>query len=111
MGLQLTEVNIGNGWFGGVTYRFVSAREPSDVDLGRAERKLTEYRDSAAGLRARGKQKIARSTLDTASSGGFVIAAMDVALWPWPDASYRIIARNRPPEAGERPIIEGAPKQ
>jgi hypothetical protein len=111
LGLQLAEVNVGKGWLGSVTYRFVPAREPSDVDMDRAERKLTEYQELGGGLRYRAKQKIARSTVDTALTGGFTITAMDIVLWPWPDAGYQLTARNRPPEAGERRVIESAPRK
>ncbi len=111
LGLQLAEVTIGKGWTGGATYRFVSAREPSDVDLDQAERRYTAYLAAASGFRARAKQKIARQALDTALGGGFTIAAMEITLSPWPDAAYQLTARNRPPELGERRIIENTPKK
>jgi len=66
---------------------------------------------AASGFRARAKQKIARQALDTALGGGFTIAAMEITLSPWPDATYQLTARNRPPELGERRIIENTPKK
>jgi len=105
LGLQLSEIKVGGGMFSHSSYRFVASRDPSDVDIQRAERKLEEYRNSAGGLRAGIKQRIVRSILDVAGDRNFILTAVVVELWPWPSVSYEISARNRPPEAGERRII------
>jgi len=105
LGLQLSEIKVGGGTFSHSSYRFVASRDPSDVDLQRAERKLDEYRNSAGGLRAGAKQRIVRSILDVAGDRNFILTAVVVELWPWPSVNYEINARNRPPEASERRII------
>ena len=105
VGLQLAEIKVGGGTFSHSTYRFVAARDPSDVDIQRAERKLDEYRSTAGGLRAAAKQHIVRSILDVEGDKGFVLTAVVIELWPWPTVNYEISARNRPPEAAERRII------
>ena len=94
LGLQLTEIDAGKGWMPNTAYRFVASRQATDADLDRGERKLTEYVATGAGLRPRAKQKIARTVLDTVANGGFTIAAMEVVVWPWPDASYQLTART-----------------
>jgi hypothetical protein len=106
LGLQLSEIKVGGGTISHSSYRFVAARDPSDVDVQRAERKLADYRQNAGGLRNGAKQRIARSILDLAGDKGFVVTAVVVDLWPWPAATYEMSARNRPPEAGERRVID-----
>ena len=64
VGLQLSEIKVGGGTFSHSSYRFVAAREPSDVDIQNAERKLEDYRNTVGGLRAGAKQRIARAILD-----------------------------------------------
>ena len=106
LGLQLSEIKVGSSTFSHTTYRFVAAREPSDVDIQRAERKLEEYRNAASGLRAGAKQRIVRSILDVAGDKGFILSAVVINLWPWPSVDYEITARNRPPEVGERRVTD-----
>jgi hypothetical protein len=108
LGLQLSEIKVGGGAFSHSAYRFVAAREPSDVDVERAERKLDEYRNAVGGLRARAKQHIVRSILDVAGDKGFILTAVMIDLWPWPSVNYEITARNRPPEVGERRVIDAS---
>jgi hypothetical protein len=108
IGLQLSEIKVGGGAFSHSAYRFVAAREPSDVDIERAERKLDEYRGAVGGLRARAKQHIVRSIMDVAGDKGFILTAVVVDLWPWPSVNYEITARNRPPEVGERRVIDAS---
>lgn len=104
VGLQLSEIKVGGGTFSQPSYRFVAARDPSDVDIQHAERMLAEYRASVGGLRAGAKQRIAQAVLDVAGDHSFILTAVVVQLWPWPSASYEVTARNRPPEASERRI-------
>jgi hypothetical protein len=111
MGLQLAEVKVGGGTFSHSSYRFVAAREASDVDILRAERKLDEYRAVGSGLRSGAKQRILRSVLDVASDKVFILTAVNVELWPWPSVDYEMTARNRPPEAAERRVIEATQQQ
>jgi hypothetical protein len=106
LGLQLGEIKVGGGTFSHSSYRFVAARDPSDVDIERAERKLEEYRNAAGGLRASAKQHIVRSILDVAGDKGFILTAVNIDLWPWPSVNYEITARNRPPEVSERRVID-----
>lgn len=108
LGLQLSEIKVGGGTFSHSSYRFVAAREPSDVDIERAERKLQQYRAASGGLRAAAKQRIVRSILDVAGDKGFILTAAIVELWPWPSVHYEMTARNRPPEAAERRVIDAA---
>ncbi len=108
LGLQLAEIKVGGGTLSHSSYRFVAAREPSDVDIQRAERKLEEYRAASGGLRASAKQRIVRSILDVAGDKGFILTATVVDLWPWPSVRYEISARNRPPEAAERRVIDAS---
>ena len=106
LGLQLSEIKVGGGAFSHSSYRFVAARDPSEVDVRRAERKLEEFRAAAGGLQNGAKQRIARAVLDVANDKSFVLTAVVVELWPWPSVQYELTARSRPPEAGERRIIE-----
>jgi hypothetical protein len=106
LGLQLSEIKVGGGALSHSSYRFVAAREPSDVDVRRAERMLDEYIAASGGPRNGAKQHIARAVLDVANDKGFVLTAVVVELWPWPAVKYEMTARNRPPEPGERRIIE-----
>jgi len=106
LGLQLSEIKVGSGTFSHTTYRFVAAREPSDVDIQRAERKLDDYRNAASGLRSGAKLRIVRSILDVAGDKGFILSAVVIDLWPWPSVDYEISARNRPPEVGERRVMD-----
>jgi hypothetical protein len=94
IGLKLTDVIVSNGVFSSATYRFAATREPSDDDVRQAESLLREYREEASGMRARAKQRIARATLDTFATAGFVLSTMELSLWPWPDASYHVTARS-----------------
>jgi len=111
LGLQLSEIKVGGGTFSHSSYRFVAAREPSDADIQNAERRLEEYRIAAGGLRAGAKQRIARAVLDVESDRSFLLTAVVVELWPWPTVSYEMNARNRPPEAGERRVIDAIQQQ
>jgi len=108
LGLQLSEIQVGSGPLAGSSYRFVAAREPSDLDIERAQRKLSEYRASFGGLRAAAKQHIVQSILDVAADKNFVLSAAVIDLWPWPTVSYEISARDRPPEVAERRIFDAA---
>jgi hypothetical protein len=105
LGLQLAEIKVGGGTFSHSSYRFIAAREPSDVDIERAERKLDEFRATSGGLRNGAKQRIARAILDVAGDKGFVLTAVVIELWPWPAVQYEMSARNRSPEASERRVI------
>ena len=105
LGLQLAEIKVGGGTLSHSSYRFIAAREPSDVDIERAERKLEEFRAKSGGLRNGAKQRIARAILDVAGDKGFVLTAVVIELWPWPAVQYEMSARNRPPEASERRVI------
>jgi hypothetical protein len=49
---------------------------------------------------------MARAILDVAGDNGFVLTAVVIELWPWPSVQYEISARNRPPEAAERRVID-----
>jgi hypothetical protein len=111
LGLQLSEIKVGSGTFSHSSYRFVAARDPSDVDIQRAERKLDEYRSSVGGLRAAAKQRIVRAILDVAGDKGFILTAVVIDMWPWPSVNYEISARNRPPEPGERRVIDATQSQ
>jgi len=104
VGLRLSEIRVGGGTFSQPSYRFVAARDPSDVDIQRAERLLAEYRATVGGLRAGAKQRIVQAVLDVAGDHSFILTAAVVQLWPWPSASYEITARDRPPEVSERRI-------
>jgi hypothetical protein len=106
LGLQLAEIKVGGGTFSHSSYRFVAARDPSDVDIQRAERKLDEFRAASGGLRNGAKQRIARAVLDVAGDKGFVLTAAVIELWPWPSVNYEMTARSRPPEAAERRVID-----
>jgi hypothetical protein len=106
LGLQLSEIKVGSGTFAHTTYRFVAAREPSDVDIQRAERKLEDYRNAASGMRSGAKLRIVRSILDVAGDKGFILSAVVIDLWPWPSVDYEISARNRPPEVSERRVMD-----
>jgi hypothetical protein len=81
------------------------------VDIQRAERKLDEYRSSVGGLRAAAKQRIVRAILDVAGDKGFILTAVVIDMWPWPSVNYEISARNRPPEPGERRVIDATQSQ
>lgn len=105
-GLQLGEIKVGGGALSHSSYRFVAAREPSDVDIRRAEAKLTEYQAVAGGLRNGARQRIARAVLDVAGDKTFVLTAVVIELWPWPSVQYEMNARNRPLESGERRIVD-----
>jgi hypothetical protein len=105
LGLQLSAISVGGGILSHSSYRFVAARDPSDVDIQRAERKLAEFRAASGGLRNGAKQRISRAILDVAGDNGFVLTAVVIELWPWPSVHYEISARNRPPEAAERRVI------
>ena len=105
-GLQLSEIKVGGSMLSPTTYRLVAAREPSTADLQRAEQMLSDYRASDSGLRAAAKQRIARAVLDLANGKGFLLSAMTIELSPWPTASYELQARNRPPEAAERRVLD-----
>lgn len=113
IGLRLREVTVSKGLIPSANYRFVAEREPTDTDIAKAEDLLRRYREVADGIWSRAKQRIARSTLDTVSTAGTTLTAMDVTLSPWPDASYQIATK---PAAGnpplEQPPAEGktAPK-
>lgn len=111
LGLQVSEIEVGGGAFSHSSYRFVAAREPSDVDIQSAERKLEDYRNTSGGLRAGAKQRIARAILDVEGDKTFILTAVVVQLWPWPSANYEIDARNRPPEPGERRVIDATQPQ
>lgn len=111
LGLQLSEIKVGGGTFSHSSYRFVAAREPSDVDIQSAERKLEDYRSSVGGLRAGAKQRIVRAILDVEGDKNFILTAVVVELWPWPSVNYEINARNRPPEPGERRVIDATQPQ
>jgi hypothetical protein len=106
LGLQLSEIKVGGTVVSSSVYRLVAAREPSDADIERAERRLDEYRATSGGLRAKAKQRIARSVLDLASDKGFVVTALVVGLSPWPSVNYEMNARSRPPEPAERRVLE-----
>lgn len=101
IGLQLKDVNVSKGLIPSASYRFVAAREPADTDIAKAEALLRAYRDGNDGMRARAKQRIARSTLDTMATAGVVLSGMDVTLSPWPDASYQIA--NKPKAETSKP--------
>jgi hypothetical protein len=111
IGLQLGEIKVGGGTFSHSKYRFVAARDPSDVDIQRAERMLDDYREQASGLRAAAKQRIVRSILDVAGDKSFLLTAVVIDMWPWPSVNYEITARNRPPEASERRVVDAAQQQ
>jgi hypothetical protein len=111
VGLELSEIKVGGGTFSHSSYRFVAARDPSDVDLQRGERELEDYTARAGGLRAAAKQRIIRAVLDVAGDKNFILTAVVVDLWPWPSVSYEMTARNRPPEAGERRVIDATQPQ
>ena len=104
VGLKLKDVTIGKGFFAGAQYQFVVAREPTDADFARAEALLRVYRETADGMRSRAKQRIARSTLDTMATAGFVLSSISISLTPWPDATYQVQARDKvePPKAEPR---------
>ena len=104
VGLQLAEVKVGSSTFSRTSYRFVAAREASDVDIQRAEKMLTEYRAAVGGLRVAAKQRIVQAVIDIAGDRSFILTAAVIELSPWPSVSYEISARNRPPEASERRI-------
>ena len=104
VGLQLAEIKVGGGTFSQPTYRFVAARDPSDVDIQRGKHMLADYRAAVGGLRAGAKQRIVQAVLDVEGDRSFILTAAVVQLWPWPSVSYEISARNRPPEASERRI-------
>jgi hypothetical protein len=106
LGLQLSAISVGGGILSHSSYRFVAARDPSDVDIQRAERKLAEFRAASGGLRNGAKQRISRAILDVAGDNGFVLTAVVIELWPWPSVQYEISARSRPPEAAERRVID-----
>jgi len=106
-GLQLSEIKVGGTMLSSTTYRLVAAREPSAADLEHAEQMLSDYRATSGGLRAAAKQRIARAVLDLAGDKGFVLTAVVIGLSPWPSASYEMDARNRPPEAAERRVLDG----
>ena len=106
LGLQLSEIRVGGGMLSHSSYRFVAARDPSDIDIQRAERKLAEFRTTSGGLRNGAKQRIAQAVLDVAGDNGFVLTAVVIELWPWPSVQYEISARDRPPEAAERRVID-----
>ena len=108
LGLQLSEIKVGGGTLSPSSYRFVASREPSDVDVRRAEQKLADYRASTGDLRTGAKQRIARAVLDVAGDKGFVLTAVVVDLWPWPAVKYEMTARSRPPESSERRVIEAS---
>jgi predicted transcriptional regulator len=103
VGLTLKEVAVSKGLMPSANYRFVAAREPTDADIATAEALLRAYRDGNDAMRARAKQRIARSTLDTLATKGFALTAMDVTLSPWPDASYQIVARPGTGDAAAPP--------
>lgn len=105
IGLRLSEVKVSGTLISHSSYRFVAAREPSNADIGLAQRKLEEYRAASGGLRARAKQRILGAVLELAGERDFVVTAVDVDLSPWPSAEYEMNARGRPPEAGERRVI------
>jgi hypothetical protein len=111
LGLQLSEIKVGGGTLSHSKYRFVAARDPSDVDIQRAERMLEAYRVEAGGLRAAAKQRIVRSILDVAGDKGFILTAVVIDLWPWPSVNYEITARNRPLDASERRVIDATQQQ
>lgn len=106
VGLNLSEIKVGGNWVSTSTYRFVATRQPSAVDLERAERKLVDYRATSGGPSGWAKQRIARSVLDLAGDKTFVLSATVITLSPWPTASYEITALNRPPEAAERRVAD-----
>jgi len=106
IGLQLSEIKLGGTSLSSTSYRLVAAREPSVADFERAEQMLSDYRAMSGGLRAAAKQRIARAVLDLAGDKGFVLTAVVIKLTPWPSASYEMDARNRPPEAAERRVLE-----
>jgi hypothetical protein len=110
LGLQLSEIQVGSSTFSQTSYRFVAAREPSDLDIERAQRKLDEYRATFGGLRAAAKQHIAQSILDIAEDKTYVLSAATVDLWPWPSVHYEISARDRPPEVAEHRMFDAAQK-
>jgi hypothetical protein len=95
IGLKLKEVSVGKGLLASANYRFVADREPTDADIAKAEGLLRAYRDAQDGIRSRAKQRIARSMLDTVSTAGMSLAAMEVTLSPWPDASYQIVTKPK----------------
>jgi hypothetical protein len=106
VGLQLSEIKFGGTVVSYSSYRFVATRQPSAADLERAERKLNDYRAISGGPLVWAKQRIARSVLDLAGDKDFVLSAAVITLLPWPSASYEINALNRPPEAGERRVVD-----
>lgn len=95
IGLKLREVSVSKGMVPSANYRFVADREPTDTDIAKAEGLLRAYRETQDGMRARAKQRIARSTLDTVSTAGMSLASMEVTLSPWPDASYQIVTKPK----------------
>jgi len=101
-GLQLAEIKVSGGIFSRSVYRFVASREPSEVDIQRAERKLEEYRGTSSGMRAAAERRILRAVLDVASDKGFVLTAVVVELWPWPSVNYEMTARSQLPESERR---------
>jgi hypothetical protein len=72
---------------------------------------LDDYREQASGLRAAAKQRIVRSILDVAGDKSFLLTAVVIDMWPWPSVNYEITARNRPPEASERRVVDAAQQQ
>lgn len=101
-GLTLAEIKVSGGIFSHSVYRFVASREPSDVDIQRAERKLQEYRGAARGLRAAAEQRILRAVLDVTSDRSFVLTAVIVELWPWPSVNYEMTARSQVQDSERR---------
>lgn len=111
VGLRVSEIRLGGSLVTSSSYRFVAERAPSVADLDRAERKLDGYRSTSDGLRARAKQRIARSVLDLTGAKDFALTAVVIELSPWPSVSYEMNARNRPPEAAERRVVDGMQTQ
>jgi len=111
IGLQVSEVKLGGTLISSSSYRLVAARAPSVADFEHAERKLSEYCATSDGLRSQAKQRIARSVLDLAGAKDFVLSAVVIELSPWPSVRYELDARNRPPEAAERRVVEGVQAQ
>lgn len=108
VGLKLSEVKFGGVVMSSSQYRFVAAHEPSVADFERAARALDAYRATAGGLRAGAKERIARNILDLAGDRNLLLTAVAIELSPWPNASYEMNARSRPPEASERRVMDGA---
>jgi hypothetical protein len=111
IGLRLSEIKVGGTLVASSSYRLVAAREPSPGDLERGERLLDEYRSAASGVRAGAKERIAQAVIDLAGDTGFVLTAVVIELSPWPSASYEMNARERPPEAAERRVVNGVRPQ